>query len=299
MSEEAQDKPVLSNFELEKSVIHSSWKDHTKNVPIETNLINLSKNQQKKLLKRELYLSRRHEKRKEERLRKKQNRIDLKAAGLPLPKRIKNKISKRKELSNQKIVIDLNFVDFMTETDLRMLLKQIRTCYAENRKLKNPLQLHLTSFHGKIKQFFSSIQPGCLNWLLEFHENTYLEEFKKEDIVYLTADSENVLHSLDDTKVYIIGGLVDHNHQKGLCHKLALSYSISHACLPINEYVKLNSRKVLTVNHVFEILLKYVELQDWKDAFFHVLPKRKGIDELDGLNSLQDNEVELKDKDIS
>ena len=275
-----------------ETIRHSSWKDHISHASMEKNLANLSKNQQKKLLKRELYLSRRQEKRKDERLRKKQIRLELKNAGLPLPNRIKNKILKRKELSNQKIVIDLNFSDLMTETDLRMLLKQIRSCYAENRKLDNPLQLHLTSFCGKIKEFFSTTQPGCLNWLLQFHENTYLEEFKKEEIVYLTADSENVLHSLDDDKIYVIGGLVDHNHQKGLCHRLALLNSVSHACLPINEYIKLNSRRVLTVNHVFEILLKYIELKDWKEAFFQVLPKRKGIDELDCSDNSTNLELE-------
>ena len=49
---------------------------------------------------------------------------------------------------------------------------------------------------------------------VHFPTHSYLKEFKRYNVVYLTSDSPNVLSTLDEDKVYVIGGLVDHNHEK-------------------------------------------------------------------------------------
>ncbi|KAM6132719.1 tRNA methyltransferase 10 homolog A-like, partial [Pterocles gutturalis] len=161
--------------------------------------------------------------------------------------------------------------------DVKKLHKQIQRCYAENRKAFHPVQFYLTSHGGQLKSNMNENDKGWVNWKdIQIRTEHYSELIKKEDLVYLTSDSPDVLSELDEKKAYVIGGLVDHNHHKGLTYKKAVEQGIGHAQLPLGNFVKMNSRKVLAVNHVFEIILAYLEKRDWKEAFFSVLPQRKG-----------------------
>ncbi|KAF2717211.1 hypothetical protein K431DRAFT_201010, partial [Polychaeton citri CBS 116435] len=96
------------------------------------------------------------------------------------------------------------------------------------------------------------------------------------EIVYLSSESSETLTELKPYSTYIIGGLVDKNREKGICHKRASEAGVRTARLPIGDFMDMQSRKVLATNHVNEILIKWLESGDWGDAFFRVIPKRKG-----------------------
>lgn len=96
------------------------------------------------------------------------------------------------------------------------------------------------------------------------------------EMIYLTSDSSHVLTCLKPYGIYIIGGLVDKNRYKGTCYKKAMDEGFQTARLPIDEYMKIDGRQVLTINHVNEIMVKWLEHGDWGKAFMEVIPQRKG-----------------------
>ncbi|THH31923.1 hypothetical protein EUX98_g2293 [Antrodiella citrinella] len=119
-----------------------------------------------------------------------------------------------------------------------------------------------------------------------------LQTAPRENIVYLTADSSEELTELKEDETYIIGGICDHNRYKNLCLKKSEDTNIRSARLPISTYLaELKTRKVLTVNQTFEILLKWVETRDWEQALQAVVPKRKFEDKGGGHDAEGESKV--------
>lgn len=88
------------------------------------------------------------------------------------------------------------------------------------------MQLNLTSFTGKSKDEMTK-HVGYENWDVNFHDEDYLQVFPKDKLVYLSSESDNVVKELEDNKIYIIGGLVDHNSHK-VSRVIILEFRIKH-----------------------------------------------------------------------
>ncbi|XP_068636376.1 tRNA (guanine(9)-N1)-methyltransferase-like [Aristolochia californica] len=265
----------------------------------------LSKNAQKKLLKRQKYEEKKAERKafakekkqkeaerkrrewekklssvtEEEKTKLIESRKDLRKE--TMEKRSEEREKKMERLNRakevgQKIVVDLEFSHLMNPSELTSLVQQIMYCYAVNGRCASPSHLWLTGCQGEMESQLLKL-PGFDKWVIEKEKQSYIEAFQdqKENLVYLTADAETVLEEFDLKKIYIIGGLVDRNRWKGLTMKKANEQGIQSAKLPIGSYMKMSSSQVLTVNQVLEILLKYLETKDWQSSFFHVIPRRK------------------------
>ncbi|TIC34056.1 hypothetical protein E3Q02_03142 [Wallemia mellicola] len=140
---------------------------------------------------------------------------------------------------------------------------------------REPTSLNVTSYNGKLKQRLDTLNTGWDLDKISFTDKPIEEAYDVKDCVYLTADTDNVLTELDTSKHYIIGAMVDHNRLKNITVDKAKNLGMSVAALPISKYIKLSTRRVLTVNQVYEILIEYIKQNDWEKAFFSVIPQRK------------------------
>lgn len=158
--------------------------------------------------------------------------------------------------------------------EISSLAGQISRCYAVNRRSENPFNITLSNF-SKFKPVLESKYREYEKWAIDIFDDDRLKDLDNKSFVYLTSESENLLEDIDNSKIYIIGGLVDRNRHKGVTFKKASRLGIETARLPVKENIKLNSSCVLTVVHVLEVLLAFREHKNWHKALCAVIPPRK------------------------
>lgn len=183
-----------------------------------------------------------------------------------------------------KIIMDCEFDSFMNDREIVSLSNQITRSYSAKKHSTYDVQLDITSFNKNLKKRFEKAIPQYDKWTnVKFSENDKLEDILPMDddqalskYVYLTADTDEVVDTLEPDHTYIIGGIVDKNRHKNLCLNKAQSLGLRIGRLPIDKYIKMNGRQVLATSHVFELCCKWFENnKDWGKAFNEVLPPRK------------------------
>jgi tRNA (guanine9-N1)-methyltransferase len=265
----------------------------------------------KRLGKRNAYKERKRERalvaKEEARALKKQNEEDGEEVELTEEERSvlrsqrKGKLEERqqqfvdKAKSNFTVIIDCNWDDIHVEKAFKSLSQQILQCYGKNRRSENPVNLYLTGVSDTMMSHLDKNNVKLWNAThVEAKDYIDLPQFKTtpvdaaavaaadaansvrpKQLVYLSSDAEETLEELDENCAYIIGGIVDRNQFKGVAHKKAEEQNVRTVKLPIKEHISLCLTHVLTVNHVFELLLERCHLKSWPAALEKVIPQRK------------------------
>ena len=251
------------------------------------------------------------------------------------------------------VVIDLGFGNKMTEKERKSAVNQLGYCYSANGNiysshadltekssvapcgcssqpeaaphvpkacsqcLQGYFELVMTSFTDVVHDDVIQMN-GCLNWRhVKWETRHYTEVFadkqREGKLVYLTSEAEEALLDIDPDTVYVIGGIVDHNRMKGLTHQDATARGIRTARLPLEETIDMASRKVLTINHCYEMMLAFANImalqqrkkalgeepltakQCWARAATAVLPARKGAHSKDEEDDDEEDQAESHD----
>ncbi|EEP82731.1 conserved hypothetical protein [Uncinocarpus reesii 1704] len=236
------------------------------------------------------------------------------------------------------LLLDCDFDDLMLDKERKSLASQITRSYSDNSRSKYRAHLVVSSFNKLLKERFDTVLAkqyerwkgvttteddfvqaaeaaqarmkhpkggrlaGMFSTKADVDKSTLEEE---GEIVYLSSDSPDTLTELKPYSTYIIGGLVDKNRHKGICYKRATERGIKTAKLPIGDFMQMSSRFVLATNHVVEIMLRWLELGDWGQAFDRAIPKRKGgtlkadVDDEDKKDTSNDSQGEEQDRSES
>ena len=237
------------------------------------------------------------------------------------------------------VCLDCQWESVMVETEVQSLSKQVKFLYAANMRAPHPLRIALSSYGSgqsdeqqqvadegsgtggvnmestnsllvragasgaspRLCKYMSRIE-GFERWLLDRSPLHYSQRFIGSRVVYLTAESPNLLTVLRSDTVYVVGAIVDHNRLPSLCHTAAAEAGCDTARLPITECMRVATgrRTVITVNQVHDCMLGWwnntrQQLQQqreqgehgavgreeawqvrWAAAFDSALPKRGG-----------------------
>ena len=288
----AQDPPPMSKNQLKKLRKKQEWE---------------AGREERKVIRKEKVVAKR------ERKRAAKDQAEAEGGEKPLTgaeKRMRH-IQRPVQL-NVTIILDCDFDNLMRDNERVSLGSQITRCYSDNKNSNFRAHLTVSSFGGHLRERFDGLLNGVYKqwkgmrfmdedfvetsvkakeWMDDTRgkpfkgafakyadlEPAQIEELKQQgEVVYLSSEADDTLEELKPFSTYIIGGLVDKNREKGICHKRATERGIRTAKLPIGKYLDMASRKVLATNHVNEIMVHWLECGDWGEAFMKVMPKRKG-----------------------
>ena len=214
-------------------------------------------------------------------------------------KRIWN--NKLKEAEGRfRICIDCSFESSMPEHFISRLVNQLQRCYYMNKKSQNTVLYSVCSLTGETNELLMHVEdfPSWKEYAFNSSEKSLTEMHPdKSKLIYLTSDSPYELDHLDDSKTYVIGGLIGRNMGKTKLATInkAEKLGIATARLPIHKYLNVKPTKILAIRRVYEILLKYRESNnDWKTTMQNVFQIRKdnkdNVEENEGTINVKDNE---------
>lgn len=178
----------------------------------------------------------------------------------------------------QPLVFDMTYDSYMKPKEVQNTVSQLLESEGQNRRDVDPFHIHFCNLKTDGPLHRELIKRYGEKWnklLLTATEKSHTDLFPKDSIVYLTADSPNVMTTFKHDKIYIVGALVDKNIQPGISLAKAKRLNLATECFPLDKYLQWDTgTKNLTLDQVTRILLCLKNNGGWEEALKFV-PRRK------------------------
>lgn len=175
-----------------------------------------------------------------------------------------------------KVAVECSFGENGSLREMHSLARQLQYSIAANKRAVRPVSLHFVSFKGELERFCVDTMRAD-RWKAHLcHEsalNVFIDERSK--ICMLSPDATEPLLEIDESKIYVVGGLVDRTIRKHATSRFAQENGIECRRFPLKEYYPSKPKLVLNVNAVVEALIAVHGGKSWEDAFRTVIPKRQ------------------------
>lgn len=184
----------------------------------------------------------------------------------------------------QPLVFDMAYDNYMKPKELQNTVSQLLESEGWNRRNVDPFHIYFCNLKIDGPFYRELIKRYGEKWnklLLTATEKSHVDLFPKDKIIYLTADSPNVMTTFKHDKIYIVGSFVDKNQQPGTSLAKAKRLNLATECLPLDKYLQWDiGTKNLTLDQMMRILLCLKNTNSWEEALKFV-PKRKHTGYLD------------------
>ncbi|XP_061830720.2 tRNA methyltransferase 10 homolog C [Nerophis lumbriciformis] len=190
---------------------------------------------------------------------------------------------------DQPLVLDMSYESSMSRREIVNTISQLIELEAWNRRANEPYHLHFCNLQPGGDYMAELVKRyGAGVWerlLITSTDRQAVDLFPADRLVYLTADSPNVLRKFDHSKVYIVGALVDRSILSGVSLANAKRQKLATARLPLDEFLHWETgAKNLTLDQMMRIMLTIKETGKWEEALKFVPKRKHGTDLASGEN---------------
>ncbi|GLC41919.1 hypothetical protein PLESTF_000100300 [Pleodorina starrii] len=180
-----------------------------------------------------------------------------------------------------RIAIDCSFAPSAPPKEMRSLCKQIENASSINKRYPRPACLTLTHWGEPLASVAAPC--GAEGWRVVKMSQGPAEAFGADRVVVLSPDASEPLTDVDSERfAYVIGGIVDRTHRKGLTLKFAEAQRVDCRRLPVAEHAEqlgmgkgVRKCPVLNIDDVVKALLIFNDTRDWVLALDAAIPSRK------------------------